>query len=80
MKQLLILALTLSLTGCFYQSANNTDLRKAEYFCNGLDNVDTVAVYFSGKEVVVCLDGNESRMWDIKLPPQGLEMSQEEME
>ncbi len=80
MKHLLILALTLSLTGCFYQSANNTDLRKAEYFCNGVDNVESIDVVFDGKEFVNCLDGSYSLAEEIKLPSKGLEMSQEEME
>jgi hypothetical protein len=80
MKQILILALTLSLTGCFYQSANNTDLRKAEYFCNGIDNVEEIVVLYDGRERMSCLDGSSSLSDEIKLPVQGLEMSQDEME
>lgn len=46
---------TLPLTGC-YQVANNVDLRKAEAFCGGLENVEEIAIWFNNREVVKCLN------------------------
>lgn len=68
MKHLLILTLTVSLTGCFYQAANNTDLRKAEYFCKGLENVDNLQINAAGTEHVLCVDGSMEFTGNIYMP------------
>lgn len=68
MKHLLILTLTVSLTGCFYQVANNTDLRKAEYFCKGLENIDELQINAAGTEHVSCIDGSKEFTGNINLP------------
>jgi hypothetical protein len=57
MKLCIALICCLALSGCFYQSANNTDLKKAIYFCDGISNVETIAVRFDTAETVKCLDG-----------------------
>lgn len=67
MKQLLIVTLTISLTGCFFQSANNTDLRKAEYFCKGVENIDEIVIAFDGRERVQCMDNTSAKTDEIKL-------------
>jgi hypothetical protein len=67
MKHLLILALTLSLSGCFYQSANNTDLKKAVYFCDGINNIERINVHFNGAETVRCLSGKVEYTGNINI-------------
>lgn len=57
---------SLSLTGC-YQVANNIDLRKAEAFCGGLENVEQIAVHFSGSEVVKCISNEKQATHRIPL-------------
>ena len=68
MKQLLIVALTLSLTGCFYQVANNVDLRKAEYFCKGVANIAELQINANSDEQVTCIDGSREYTVNINLP------------
>ncbi len=68
MKQLLIVALAISLTGCFYQVANNTDLRKAEYFCKGVENIAELQIDAAGSEEVACIDGSRELTVNIYIP------------
>lgn len=56
-KLILVILLTISSTGCVYQSANNTDLRKAVSFCGGVGNIASLTINMFGQEVVKCMDG-----------------------
>ena len=68
MKQLLIVALAIALTGCFYQVANNVELRKAVYFCKGLENIDELQINAVGTEDVTCIDGSREYLVNVNLP------------
>lgn len=62
----IILIICLTLTGC-YQSLNQTDVRKAVEYCNGVENIEYIDAYFSGDEYVKCLNGNKTSIGLFKL-------------
>lgn len=64
---LLIITTSFLLSGCFWQTANNIDLKKAAYFCGGLDKVVEVTISVDGTESVLCLDGNKAWLSDVKI-------------
>lgn len=54
MKKVLILTSVLLLNGCFYQVANNIDIKKAVKFCGGVDKIEEIEVWFGGAEYIRC--------------------------
>lgn len=52
-------ALVIPLSGCFYQSVSNVDIRKAITYCGTLENVASVRSSFAGGEIAFC-DNKES--------------------
>lgn len=50
MKLPIILTCAAALTGCFYQSVDQSDLRKAAEFCKGSENVLTIRSGALGEE------------------------------
>ena len=52
MKYITVL-LTLALTGC-YQTVNINDIETAIKACNGIENVNSVDAFASGREVAEC--------------------------
>lgn len=57
MKLLIVLLTSTLLSGCFWQTANHSDLQKAAYFCKGIENVESITVALEGSEKIKCLDG-----------------------
>lgn len=68
MKYLIVILTSLTLSGCFWQTANNVDLQKAVYFCEGLENVDHILINANGDEEVTCIDGSTSYLYKVKIP------------
>lgn len=68
MKYFIVTLISFILSGCFWQTANNIDLQKAVYFCDGIKNVQQVNIKFVGTESVVCTDGSYANTSEIKLP------------
>jgi hypothetical protein len=62
MKLLIILLTTTLLSGCFWQTANHSDLQKAAYFCKGIENVQEIEIKANGNEYVICLNGSKSSL------------------
>lgn len=55
--RLLIVPVLLSLSGC-YQIADAFDIKLAEQYCKEQNsNVRTIGVWFDGKEIVTCTNG-----------------------
>ena len=52
-----VLIMCLSLTGCFYQSADQFDIQRAKNVCGGIEKIVEIEVYFSGREYVQCISG-----------------------
>lgn len=48
------LLLAIPLSGCFYQSVSNVDIRKAITYCGTLENVASISSTFVGDEVAYC--------------------------
>lgn len=63
MKLPIILTCAAALTGCFYQSVDQSDLRKAAEFCKGSENVLTIRSGALGEEGVKCMDGSVKQFW-----------------
>ena len=55
-KPLLIICLAMFLTGC-WQTADITDIKKAESYCETRDGVKSIDIYHSGGEYVNCVNG-----------------------
>ncbi len=68
MKTLLTLILCTMMTGCWYQSTSNIDIKKAIYFCEGVENIVSVEVQWDGMERIYCVDGSKGLGHEIKLP------------
>jgi len=68
LKLLPIVACTLLLQGCFWQTVNQWDLQRATYFCGSVEAVAEVTVTFAGGETVTCIDGKKARLdYDVKI-------------
>lgn len=67
-----IIACSLLMNGCMWQTANNTDLRKAEYFCSGVENISEIDIRFDGGEVVWCIDGRKEFISNINIKEEGM--------
>jgi hypothetical protein len=66
-KLCIALVCCLPLSGCFYQSANNTDLKKAIYFCDGISNIERIKINSTGSEYVKCFSGEADWVDKIKI-------------
>lgn len=61
----LILTLTAAslLTGCMYQSLDNSDLEQALKVCGGVENIRYINSYFDGNELIACKDSAALKLW-----------------
>lgn len=70
MKLILIPILSMSLSGCLYQTVNKNDLDTAIKACGGLENVSEVTSSWIGNETVICTNRREiylnEKVWDQK--------------
>lgn len=66
MKVIAIVLAGALLTGC-YQSINQTDIKKAVTFCDGIENIEYIDSHANGIEVVYCLNGNEIFLSRVKM-------------
>ena len=58
MKKLIIVSLSLlTLSGCYYQKVDKTDILKAEQACSGKGGIVYIHAFSLGSEYVACLDG-----------------------
>ena len=55
-KLVLILASSLMLSGCMYQSVDQYDLSRAIKVCGSAENIFRIKSYFLGSEYVKCFD------------------------
>lgn len=63
MKSKVILALSaLALSGCFYQSVDSYDIRRATEVCKSVENIHKIRSHFTGSETVTCFDGGYSSL------------------
>jgi hypothetical protein len=58
-KIICIIALIIPLSGCFYQTVDFNDIRKAELFCKDRGGVYKISSHFIGEERVFCMDGDK---------------------
>jgi len=52
-----ILGLSLGLTGCFYQTVSENDIRMSEKVCGGRENLSEIVSKFTGVEHAICRNG-----------------------
>ena len=57
MKTLLALLLTLSLSGCFYQKVDTSDIIEASKICGSAEQILHIRADALGKEAVYCSSG-----------------------
>jgi hypothetical protein len=67
LKLLPIVACTLLLQGCFYQTVNQWDLQRATYFCGSVEAVVEVQSTFLGDEFITCINGNRVEASEVKI-------------
>lgn len=58
-----VLVLAVPLSGCFYQTVDNVDIRKAIKYCGSLENVVSIKTTAGGYEFGRC-DNKESENLD----------------
>jgi hypothetical protein len=63
---IIVVLMGFSVTGCFYQRVDKTDLLRAEYFCEGRLGVKDILVDFLGNETVTCVNGELSNLRFVK--------------
>ena len=68
MRLLFSFLLILSLTGCMYQEADNATIRKAEYICGGVQNIDNITIGAVTPDSITCLDGTRKWADEVKIP------------
>jgi hypothetical protein len=64
---LLFIVAALTLSGCMWQTADSSDLRKAEYFCKGVLNIAKIDIRFDSAEVIYCLDGTNEYASNVNI-------------
>jgi hypothetical protein len=57
MKKILVAAVLLSLSGCFYQNVHNGDIQAAQTFCGSRGGINHITTVFDGREKVECQNG-----------------------
>jgi len=62
-KYLAVLAAIMSLTGCFYQTVSENDIREAERLCGGREFVEAITSSAMGQEIAICRNGTNIRLW-----------------
>lgn len=66
MKFLSILVVAFSLSGCFYQTVNQYDLKDAIKVCGSLENIAQINSGFGGDESVICNDSTKFYLHERK--------------
>ncbi len=62
-----IIACSLIMNGCMWQTADSSDLRKAEYFCKGVLNIAKIDIRFDSAEVIYYLDGTNEYASNVNI-------------
>ena len=55
-----VLAIPFFISGCFYQSIDNIDLRKAIHTCKSIENIAYIESTAVGDEIVRCTNKSDS--------------------
>lgn len=69
MKKLLttlVLAATLLLSGCVWQSVDSTDLIRAAHKCQGIELISKISSHALGPVTVECINGDKFALNSIK--------------
>lgn len=56
MKFLVVILSCVMLSGCFYQTVNQYDIRRAIKLCGSIENVVEISSYATGAETATCFD------------------------
>jgi hypothetical protein len=67
LKLLPIVACTLLLQGCWYQTVDHLDLQRATYFCGSVEAVAEVQSWWLNEVYVTCINGNRIRASEVKI-------------
>lgn len=62
MRSVILILAFVSLQGCFYQTANSYDIKRAIAVCGSVEDVHEIAVHAIGGESVVCFDGRKEML------------------
>ena len=65
-KLALILASSLFLSGCFYQTVNQYDINRAIALCGSVANIQQIDSYSLGHEGATCYSGEQASLDRIK--------------
>jgi hypothetical protein len=66
MKFITAIILSLSLTGCFYQSVDQFDIHRAITVCKDVNNISNIESWWTGNELVQCYSGERAELREIK--------------
>lgn len=62
MRSVILILAFVSLQGCFYQTANSYDIKRAIAFCGSVENIHEITVIAIGDETVLCFDGRKEML------------------
>ena len=57
--KILVFVMCLSLTGCFYQTVNQFDIKRASKSCGGVEKIVQISAAFDGQEKVLCMNAEQ---------------------
>lgn len=64
---LIVLILSFVLSGCYYQKADITDIKKATQFCNDKGGIKHIVINMMGEEHVSCVNGADESLMNVTL-------------
>ena len=67
------LIIGLGVSGCVWQSADMTDILKAQQFCSDKGGLREIDIVFDGAEKAFCINGDETYLSNVKLKIAGEE-------
>lgn len=61
-RLILVVAMTVALSGCFYQTVNQYDIERAVKICGSIENIVDITSRMDGLESVICHNGEKHNM------------------
>jgi len=61
-KVVSVILVTISLSGCMYQTVNQYDIQRSITICGSLEKIVEISAHHSGGETVLCSTGSERNL------------------
>lgn len=61
-RVILVVVMTVALSGCFYQTVNQYDIERAAKICGSIENIVDITSRMDGLESVICRSGEKHHL------------------